>query len=150
MDEADIYGATDATSRVGKSFRTRLPETFYEDFASILEACEIEDEETSGNATSLHAPILEAPETGQSTRVRPRVTNGGGGKAGNRDKDDATSGGATTFHTQVQETLTAGPSTRVRPRLTNGGGGKAGNQSNDEDTKPGMGICKRTDGKGWE
>ena len=42
MDEAGNYG-----------FGTRLPESFYEDFASILEACEIEEEEeTSGAETA--------------------------------------------------------------------------------------------------
>ena len=39
MDEAGVHGAMDATSRVGVSFGTRLPDTFYEEFASILEAC---------------------------------------------------------------------------------------------------------------
>ena len=33
---------------------------------------------------SLHAPVLETPAAGPSARVRPRVTNGGGGKAGNQ------------------------------------------------------------------
>ena len=44
-----IYGAMDTTSRVGVSFGAWLPESFYEDFASILEACEIEEEEATGN-----------------------------------------------------------------------------------------------------
>ena len=53
MDEAGDYGAGSATSRVGVSFGTRLPETFYEDFASILEACEIKEEDaTSGGAAT--------------------------------------------------------------------------------------------------
>ena len=58
-------------------------------------------------------------------RVRPRVTNSGGGKAGNRDEKDATSGGVATLHTPILETLAAGPSARVRPRVTDGGGVKA-------------------------
>ena len=37
MDEADDCGVMDATSRVGVCFGTRLPETFYKDFASIVE-----------------------------------------------------------------------------------------------------------------
>ena len=66
-----------------------MPETFYEDFASILEACEIEEEEeTSGGATTLHAPVLETPAAGPSARVRPRVTDGGGGKAGNQIEEE--------------------------------------------------------------
>ena len=39
MDEAGDHGAMDATSRVGVSFGLRFPDTFYEEFASILEAC---------------------------------------------------------------------------------------------------------------
>ena len=88
MDEAGGYGAGSATSRVGVSFGTRLPETFYEDFTTIIKACEIEEEEeTSGSATTLHAPVLETPAVGPSARVRPRVMNGGGGKAGDHDDD---------------------------------------------------------------
>ena len=72
-------------------FGTRLPETFYDDFASILEACEIEEEkETSGSAATLHTPALEAPAVSPSAGVRPRVTGGGGGKAGNRDNGKET------------------------------------------------------------
>ena len=86
MDEADTYGAMDATSRVGGSFGTRLPETFYEDFASILEACEMEEEdETSGDVATFHTPALEASAVGPSAGTRPRATDGGGGKAGKRD-----------------------------------------------------------------
>ena len=55
--------------------------------------------------------------------MRPMVTNGGGGKAGNRDEKDAT------LHTSFLETLAAGPSARVRPRVTDGGGVKADDQS---------------------
>ena len=51
MDEAGNYG-----------FGTRLPESFYEDFASILEACEIEEEEkTSGGAATFHATGSREP-----------------------------------------------------------------------------------------
>ena len=65
MDKTGNYGAMNTTSRVGVSFGTRLPETFYEDFASILEACKIEeDEETSGGATSLHALVLMTTDSG--------------------------------------------------------------------------------------
>ena len=89
MDEADIYGAMDATSRVGGSFGTRLPETFYEDFASILEACEMEEEdETSDGVATFHTPALEASAVGPSAGTRPRATDGGGGKADNRDEDE--------------------------------------------------------------
>ena len=73
--------------------------------------------------------------------MRPRVTNGGDGNAGNRDKKDATSGGVATLHTPILETPAAGPSARMRPRVTDGGGGKADDQSDVEDARPGMGIC---------
>ena len=55
-DKAKIYGAMGATLRVGVSFGTRLPETFYEDFASILEPCKIKEEMTtaSGGVATLH------------------------------------------------------------------------------------------------
>ena len=56
-----------------------MTETFYEEFASILEACEIEEEEeTSGNAATLHTPAVETPAVGASADVRPRVADGGG------------------------------------------------------------------------
>ena len=73
--------------------------------------------------------------------MRPRVTDGSGGKAGNRGEKDAISGGVVTLHTPILETVAAGPSTRVRPRVTDGGGGKADDQSDVEDARPGMGIC---------
>ena len=58
-------------------FGTRLPETFYEDFASILEACEIEkEEEISGGAATLHTPALEAPAVDPSAGMRFRATSG--------------------------------------------------------------------------
>ena len=41
-------------------------------------------EEKSGSATSLHAPDLETPAASPSARVRPRVTNGSGDKAGHQ------------------------------------------------------------------
>ena len=85
-EKVSDYRAGSATSRVGESFGTRLPETFYEDFASILEACEgEEEEETSGGAAAFHTPVLETTETGPRAGARPRETDGGGGKAGNRD-----------------------------------------------------------------
>ena len=75
-------------------FGTRWPELFYEDLASILEACEIEEEEkTSGGAATFHTPVQETPAAGPSARVRPREKNGGGGKAGDRnDKKEVRSG----------------------------------------------------------
>ena len=41
----------------------------------------------SSGVASLHATILETPAAGPSARVRPRVTNGGDGKAGNHAVD---------------------------------------------------------------
>ena len=82
MDEARNYG-----------FGTRLPESFYEDFTSILEACEIEEEEeTNGGAAAFHTPVLETtatgPRAGARAGARPRETDGGGGKAGNRKGEE--------------------------------------------------------------
>ena len=102
MDKAGIYGAMDTTSRVGVSFGTRLPESSYEDFASILEACEIEEEvatdndvrmevattSTSGGAGALPTPILETPVVGPKAGMGPRVMDGVGGKAGNQNKEE--------------------------------------------------------------
>ena len=75
-EKAGDYGAGSATSRVGESFGTRLPESLYENFASILEACEIEEEEeTSGGAATFDTPGLETPATGPRAGVRPRETH---------------------------------------------------------------------------
>ena len=47
---------------------------------------------TGGSAATLHTPVLETPAAGPRAGVRPRVTDGGGGKAGNQsDKRDAES-----------------------------------------------------------
>ena len=71
MDEAGDHGAMDATSRVGVSFRTRLPDTFYEELASIFKACEIDEEDAaSGGAATLHTPVLETPATGPRAGFR--------------------------------------------------------------------------------
>ena len=105
------------------------------------------EEETSGGATSLHALFLETLAAGPSARVRPRVMNGCGGKAGNRDEKDATSGGVVTLHTPILETSVPGPSAHVRPRVMDGGGVKADDQSDVEDARPGMGIRHRRSAK---
>ena len=44
MKKAGNYGALNTTSRVGVSFETWFPETIYDEVASIIEACGIEDE----------------------------------------------------------------------------------------------------------
>ena len=68
-----------------------MPEIFYEDFASTLESCEIEEEmgadTTSGGATTLHAPVLETATTSPSADVIPRMMDGGGGKAGSQNNE---------------------------------------------------------------
>ena len=72
--EADGYGAGSATSRVGKCFGTRWIETFYEDFASILGACEIEledEDETSGGGAALHTSVPGTTAAGASADIRP-------------------------------------------------------------------------------
>ena len=140
MDEADIYGAMDATSRVGESFGTRLPETFYEDFASILEACEIEEEEeTSGGAATFHTPVLETPATGPRAGVRPRETDGGGGKAGNRNDEEEVCSG------RRRDPSTPGPETSaVAPERGHKTGEMGGGR---EDERPGVGTCEKTEGE---
>jgi hypothetical protein len=115
VEKADDYGARSASSRVGECFGTRLPKTFYEDFARLLEACEIElddEEETSDGAATLHTSVLGTTAAGPSARVRPRVTDDGGGKAGDGDYEEDRSG-------QREDPSTPGPETSadadVRP-----------------------------------
>ena len=143
--------------------RDKGNETAEDEAASIIDACiygggvatdnnvrgrvATDITSTSGGVATLHAPDLETPAVGPSARVRPRMMNGGGGKAGNHDKEDPTSGGAATFRTPILKTPAASPSARVRPRVTNGGGGRAGNRSDVEDARPGMGICKGANGE---
>ena len=94
----------------------------------------------SSSVASLHASVLETLAAGSSARVKPRLTNGSGGKVGNRDNEkDVTSGGVATLRT--------GPSARMRPRVTDGGRGKADDQSDVEDARPRMGICGRQSAK---
>jgi hypothetical protein len=140
MDEAGDYGAGSATSRVGESFGTRLPETFYEDFASILEACEIdEEEETSGNAATLHTSVLGTTAAGPNARMRPRVTDDGDGKAGNRNYEEEHRSG------RKRDPLTPGPETTAvvpecQPKTGELGGGR-------EEAWPGMGMHAKTEGE---
>ena len=101
----------------------------------------------SSGAASLHAPVLETPAASPSARVRPRVMNGSGGKAGDRDENDTTSGGVATLHTPILETPAPGPSTCVRPRVMDDGGGKADDQIDVEDARPGMWTCGGRGGK---
>ena len=68
-----------------------------EEKGSVIEACAMEDgvaldndvrkevatDTVSGGARTLRTLVLEAPTAGPRAGVRPRVTNGGGGKAGN-------------------------------------------------------------------
>jgi hypothetical protein len=73
----------------------RLPKTFYEDFARLLDACEIElddEEETGGGAATLHTSVLGTTAAGPSAGVRPRVTDGSGGKAGDGGYEEDRSG----------------------------------------------------------
>jgi hypothetical protein len=95
LEEADGYGVRSATPRVGECFGTRWPETLYEDFASILGACEIEldeEEETSGGAATLHTSVLGTTAAGASASVRPQVTENSGGKAGDGEYEEDRSG----------------------------------------------------------
>ena len=89
-----------------------MPESFYEDFASILAACKIEEEVAMDND------------------VRMKVAT------------DIMSGGDGTLHTHILKTPAAGLSADVRPRVTNGGGGKAGDQSDERKRGPGRAYTK--------
>ena len=67
MDEAGDYGggvATDTDVRI-----------------------EVAMDTMSGGAATLHTPVLETPAAGLKAGVRPRVTEGGGGKAGDQGGD---------------------------------------------------------------
>jgi hypothetical protein len=151
VEEADNYGTGSATSRVGESFGMWLPETFYEDFASIFEACEIEldDEETSSDAATLHTSVLGTTVAGLSARVRPRVTDDSGGKAGDGDYEEDRSG-------QREDPSTPGPETSAVARgcgckTGEKGGGREeagpGEGTRGEEVGPGTGTYGRTGGE---
>ena len=70
--DAGDYREGKGTSRWGGGLGARFPETSSE-------------EETSGGVGTLPTPVLETLVASLSTGMRPRVTNGGNGKAGNRD-----------------------------------------------------------------
>ena len=152
VEEADGYGAGSATSRVGKCFGTRWIETFYEDFASILGACEIEledEDETSGGDATLHTSVLGTTAAGASAGVRPQVTDDGGGKAGDGGYEEDRSG-------QWEDPSTPGPETSAVARgcgrkTEEKGGGReeAGpvESTYGDDARPGMGTYGRTDGE---
>jgi hypothetical protein len=151
VEEADGYGVGSATSRVGESFGMQFLETFYEDFARILEACEIEldEEETSGGAATLHKSVLGTTAVGPSARVRPRVTDDGGGKAGDGDYKEDRSG-------QWEDPSIPGPETSA---VTHGCGRKTGEKgggreeagpregTRGEEVGPRMDTYGRTGGK---
>jgi hypothetical protein len=113
VEEADGYEADGATLRVGECFGTRRPETIYEEFASILRACEIElddeEEETSGGAATLHTSVLGTTAAGTSASVRPQVTDDGGGNAGDGGYEEDRSG-------QTEDPSTPGPETSAVAR----------------------------------
>jgi hypothetical protein len=151
-EEADSYGVRSATQRVGECFRTRRPETLYEEFASILGACEIElddEEETSGGAATLHTSFLGTTAAGASASVRPRVTDDGGGKADDGGYDEDCSG-------QQEDPSTPGPETSAVARgcgckTGEKGGGREeagpGEDTLGEEAGPGMGTYGRPGGK---
>jgi hypothetical protein len=60
----------------------------------------------TGGAGSLPTPILGTTAAGPSARVRPRVTDGGGGKAGNHDGDTGDGAGRATLWTCGKRTAT--------------------------------------------
>ena len=130
-----------ATSRVGGSFGTRLPETFNEEVISIIEARVIEDEiatdngvrtEVATNMTSTSdgigtfpTPILETLAAGPKSPRETGETEGGGNKAGSRDDDtnnvETSSGRRRDPSTQVPETLAVAPERQHRTGEMGGG-----------------------------
>jgi hypothetical protein len=152
VEEADGYGVGSATSRVGECFETRWLETFYEDFASILGACEIELEdegETSGGDATLYTSVLGTTTAGASASVSPPVKDDGGGKAGDGDYEEDRSG-------QWEDPLTPGPETLAVVRgcghkTGEKGGGREeagpGEGTHREEVGPGMGTYERSGGK---
>jgi hypothetical protein len=152
VEEADGYGAGSATSRVGECFGTWLSETFYEDFARLLEACEIElddGEETSGGAATLHTSVLGTTAAGPSARMRPRVTDDGGGKAGDRDYEDDRSGQWEDPSTPRPETSAVARGCERKTGEKGGGREEAGpgEGTRGEEVGPGTGTNGRTGGE---
>ena len=147
-DKAGIYEEMNTTSRVGVSFGTRLPETFYEEFASILEACVIEDEiamehgarnkvatnmtSRSDGAGTFPTPILETLAVGHKSPCEPEETEGGG-KAGNQNNNEKNDG-VGTFPTPILETLAVGHEIPREPEEKESGG-KAGDRDNDKENE---------------
>ena len=74
MEDARNHEAECATPRVGDGFGTRCPGS------------------VNGGAGTLHTPVLETLASGPRAGVRPRVTDGGGGKADDRAKEKKISG----------------------------------------------------------
>jgi hypothetical protein len=60
----------------------------------------------TGGAGSLPTPILGTMAAGPSARVRPRVTDGGGGKAGDHDDGTGEGAGRATLSACVKRTAT--------------------------------------------
>ena len=54
---------------------------------------------------TFHTPVLETPATGPRAGVRPRETDGGSGKAGNRNDEEEVRSG------RRRDPLTPGPET---------------------------------------
>ena len=90
-DKAGIHEAGITPSGVSVSSGTKLPESFYEELASILDACEIEieeeEEETSEGAATFPTPLRETSAAGSESPSEPGDSEGGGGKAGDLDNN---------------------------------------------------------------
>ena len=152
MDEAGSYG-----------FGTWRPETSSEEAASVLEACAIGDgvatdndvrteaatDMTSGGAGTLPTPILGTTAAGPSARVRPRVTDDGGGKAGNRNyEEEDRSGRRRDPSTPGPETSAVAPECGHKTGEKGGGREEAwlGESTYGKDAGPGKGTYEKTEG----
>jgi hypothetical protein len=107
---------------------------------AALSACKIEEEEEkSGGAATLHTSVLGTTAAHPSARVRPRVTDDGGGKAGNRNyEEEDRSGRRRDPSTPGLETTAVAPEYGHKTREMGGGC---------EEVWPGMGMHEKTEEK---
>ena len=108
---------------------------------------------TSGGVGTLPTPVQETPASGPRAGVRPRVTDGGGGKVGNRDddknNDEDCSGRRQDPLTPGPETSAVMPECQRKTREMGGGHEEAwpGESTHEEDAGPRMGVYEGSDGE---
>ena len=132
--------------------------------ASVIEACAIEDgvaadndvrkevatDTTSGGVGTLPTPVLETPAVGHEGPRETGETNGGDGKACNRnDEDEDRSGQRQDPSTPGPETTAVVPECQHKTGEMRGGREEVwpGESTYEEDAGPGMGVYEGSDGK---